>query len=167
MHVVGDGHETPVRRPACAPAGSGAAWVVHRVPVDRSTSGVSLPALSVWDPTAVQPVLVAQETLMRMLPLCRALCGLGVCWIDQARPFQRSASVDVLSARSKLPTPVQALGATHETASSRLLFAPAGCGARRTDHRVAAAVATPLAPKASVHIPASVTATMRTRRHSL
>lgn len=43
-----------------------------------------------YDPTAVQAVAVVQETPERTLLLLPE--GLGVDWIDQAVPFQRSTS---------------------------------------------------------------------------
>jgi hypothetical protein len=60
--------------------------------------------------------------------LYRTPVGLGVDWIDQAVPFQDSASVTVLFVVEAHPTAVHAVGATHETPESELALAPEGPG---------------------------------------
>ena len=58
--------------------------------------------------------------------------GLGVDWIAQLLPFQRSANVITSPPLLReAPTAVQALAAVHDTAYSALPVAPVGAGVRR------------------------------------
>jgi hypothetical protein len=77
----------------------------------------------VYDPIAVQAAGEGHDTPVR--PIASLLGGLGVSWIAQRRPFQRSAN-----AVQPDPTAVQALLDVHETPASWLdCVARAGSGA--------------------------------------
>ena len=59
-------------------------------PFHRSASGVVLPVLPVWAPTAVQASAAGQETAKK--PAAGWPAGLGTGWMLQFVPFHRSAS---------------------------------------------------------------------------
>jgi hypothetical protein len=67
------------------------------VPSQRSASVTGVPVLSVLFPTAVHAVAEMHDTPDSLLA-CAPL-GLGVVWIVQLVPFQRSASVTTVPAR--------------------------------------------------------------------
>jgi len=84
---------TPLRELDAAPAGLGAAWVCHVLPVDRSTRtagdwSAGGGALVVEYPTAVQAAAGVQAR-----PIRRLGPRLGVAWRCQLTPFQCSARV--------------------------------------------------------------------------
>jgi hypothetical protein len=102
-------------------------WMAHVVPFHRSTRVVD-PAWAVpfRFPTAVQADADVQDTAASRPPGA----GLGVDWIDQPVPFQRSASGPTgfpeLSVRN--PTTVHADGEVHATPVRRLPGDPVGTG---------------------------------------
>src|SRR5205807_1475484 len=78
-------------------------------------------------PTAVQSVAVGHDTLLNT---GEPVAGLGVVWIAQPLPFQRSARV--LSGKLFVveypPTAVHAVAALHDTPVSDALTVPVGSG---------------------------------------
>jgi len=87
------------------------------------------------DPTAVHAVDDRHTT--RFSELNTAPVGLGVAWIDQEVPFQRSANVVRLErVLPVLPTAVHAVGDVHETPVRKLEVAPAGLGVATIAHFV-------------------------------
>ena len=69
-------------------------WSAQLVPFHRSANATPVPELLVSSPTAVQAVLEVHDTPPRLLPVVPV--GLGVVWIDQLVPFQRSANVTLV-----------------------------------------------------------------------
>jgi hypothetical protein len=65
---------TPNRAAAGAPAGTGVAWMLHRVPFHRSARGVEPGANGLAAPTAVHADADVQDTPKRAPPLA----GLGI-----------------------------------------------------------------------------------------
>ena len=85
------------------------------------------PALLVYTPVAVHAILVVHDTPFRALAL--APLGLGVPWIVQLVPFQRSASVDWTPALLWYsPVAVQTVLVVHDTPLRALSLAPVGLG---------------------------------------
>jgi hypothetical protein len=84
-------HDTPARELPRAPLGMGVFWMVQALPFQRSASGTVVPALLVYDPTAVHADADVHDTPARELP-CAPL-GLGVDWTAHVLPFQRMASI--------------------------------------------------------------------------
>src|ERR1700730_2292988 len=84
-------HDTPFRKLLTAPAGLGVGWIFQLLPFQRSASVTRVPEPLPESPTAVQAVAAVHDTPIRKLPV--APVGLGVGWIAQLLPFQRSASV--------------------------------------------------------------------------
>jgi hypothetical protein len=74
MHDDPDVQLTPNRAAAAAPAGSGVAWMLHRLPFHRSASVVAPRALGWAAPTAVHADGDVQDTPIRAPPLA----GLGI-----------------------------------------------------------------------------------------
>jgi hypothetical protein len=72
------------------PAGLAVGWMRQLAPFHRSASGVVVPWVSVWAPTAVQARAEVQETAKN--PLSGWPAGLGTGWIFQLVPVQISAS---------------------------------------------------------------------------
>ena len=68
----------------------GVAWIRHLVPFHRPASvATGVPVLSVRAPTAVHAETDVHDTASRKLPCAPE--GLGMAWIRQVVPFQRSA----------------------------------------------------------------------------
>jgi hypothetical protein len=67
-------------------------------------------------PTAMQNLAEVQEMPLSVLLFAPRGCGVG--WIDQLRPFHRSASGRSRPPTIAAPTAVQALGDVHDTALS-------------------------------------------------
>ena len=87
----------------------------------RSASVMVMPVRLVKNPTAVQDLREAHDTPSSWLLIASA--GLGVRWIDQLVPFQRSASV----APALDPSAVHAILDAHDTPTSA---PPIGFGVR-------------------------------------
>ena len=68
-------------------------------------------------PTAMQSFLETQDTPLRAGSIPAA--ALGVRWIDQRTPFQRSTRGNVPSPAAYSPTAVQAAADVHETPARR------------------------------------------------
>src|ERR1700737_898492 len=83
-------HDPPSRPLLFAPAGLGLRWIAQPSPFQRSASVAKAPAPLAKLPIAVQDLVDAHDTLARELYI--APPGLGVGWIAQSVPFQRSAS---------------------------------------------------------------------------
>src|SRR5213080_263950 len=117
VQALGEAHDTLL---SCAPPVAGVAGIDHEVPSQASTSGAPLLSL----PTAIQAVAEPQDTPARKPPNCL----LGVGWMDQVVPFQRSASVRGLPPESstEVPTAVQALAEVQDTAARALRGGAAG-----------------------------------------
>ena len=96
VQAVADEQDTPPKLLDVAPAGLGMDWIDQRVPFQCSASvGPAGPAVLVLaPPTAVQALADVHDTPLKLLKAAPA--GLGVDWIDQRVPFQRSASVSPL-----------------------------------------------------------------------
>ena len=86
-------------------------------------------------PVAVHALAEVHDTPLRALT--EAPAGLGVAWMDQAVPFQCSASVPWRPPLpEEYPVAVHALAEVHETALKMLPEAPAGCGVAWIDQLV-------------------------------
>jgi hypothetical protein len=115
VQSLSDVHEAPLSELARAPSGSCVLWSLQRAPFQNSANGTRMPAVSIRYPTAVHAPLDEHDTPCS--PLAVAPAGIGVGWIDQRRPFQRSANVTRPSADvAKNPTAVHAFGAPQDTA---------------------------------------------------
>jgi hypothetical protein len=78
-------------------------------------------------PTAVHAVLLVHETPLRTL--AAVLLALGLDWISQLRPFQRSTSVRTRPAAVwNEPTAVQPAAEEQDTPLRKLSVAPPGLG---------------------------------------
>jgi hypothetical protein len=130
VHAEGALHETPDNPTDDPPAGLGVDWIVQPVPSQTSADVTCEPtALLKPVPTAVHVEAVLHETPVK--PLAVVSGGLGVGWIVQLVPSQRSAKVTPLLAEkpSESPTAVQALGDVHDT----LLRSTVACGTLAVD----------------------------------
>jgi hypothetical protein len=112
VHAVAEVHDTPDR--ALIELGFGVRWIVHVVPFQLSATVITgaIRPPSLVDPTAAQAVADVHETPDRLDSM---LLVLGVVWMVQAVPFQRSASAWVLLAVRMYPTAVHAAPEVHET----------------------------------------------------
>ena len=116
VHAEADEHETVFRPPP--PPEVGVVWIVQVLPSHCSASGPMaqpMPQATIWSPTAVQALADEHETAFRLPPL-----GVGVVWIVQLVPSQRSATVP--------PTAMHAVAEAHDTADRLLLVPPLGLG---------------------------------------
>jgi hypothetical protein len=108
-----DEHDTPVSEPLL-PEGSGVLWIVQLLPSHTSASvcGAIVPGDAlVNSPTATHAVAEVHDTPSRF----SSPVGLGVLWIDQSIPFQRSASCVSRPATYLFPTAAHAVGDVHDT----------------------------------------------------
>jgi hypothetical protein len=130
MHTVADVHATPFRPmlnglPEYA-AGLGVLWIAQLDPFQRSASiaesWFSLASVKKYDPIAVHAVAVVHTTPVSGAPCAPA--GLGVLWIDQVLPSQRSAK-DAEEGRPA-PTAVHAVVEVHDTLRSPVTSRPPG-----------------------------------------
>ena len=134
VHTVSDVHATALSELFHAPAGFGVGSIAQVVPSQRSTSVASSPEPVEGDPTAVQALMDVHDT-----PLSRLLgapAWLGVGWIDQLVPFQRSTRdrpAGRLDQVENVPTAVQALAEVHDTPLSELPMSSAGSATAWTD----------------------------------
>src|SRR5690349_15258685 len=113
---------TPCRSLNCAPDGTGAGWMRQPEPSHRSTRRFAA-AL----PTAVHLSAAGHATATSLLD--EHPVGLGVGWICQSLPFQRSASVSCAPDLTRnCPTPVHAELDEQETPFRALAAAPGGFG---------------------------------------
>jgi hypothetical protein len=128
VQLLARAHEIPTRvLNFVALVGLGVACTHHLLPFQCSASVNPAPLLSRYCPTAVQLVGAAHETSYR--ELAAAPAGLGVSWIDQVLPFQRSARVNAAPLLVWYsPTAVQLVGEVHDTCCSALLVAATGLG---------------------------------------
>lgn len=118
VHLVPDEHFTPYRLPVW-PAGFGTDSIFHAVPFQRSASAPTRIAV-LMVPTAVQALADVHDTLCR--PAASVSAGLGVCWIFQLEPFQRSANGRSVSKLvSYVPTAIQFVAVVHAIPSKRLI----------------------------------------------
>jgi len=104
-HTVGEGHETASSQ-LCGKeprVGLGVLSIVHVVPFQLSANVACLPApiavvmVLLCAPTAVHDVGEGHDTPASEIS-DNAPAGLGVGWIDQVLPFQRSANVSSVPA---------------------------------------------------------------------
>ena len=87
-HAEREVHDTQLRKLDAAPGGLGAAWVLHVVPFDRSTTTAGDP-FGLAYPTAMQAVAeVHVRPIRRSAP-----AGLVVAWLLHVEPSQTSARV--------------------------------------------------------------------------
>ena len=125
VQAEGEVHDTPFRKFCTAFGGLGVDRMVHLFPFHRSAKERTGPD---WDevvkyaPAAMQAEGDVQDTPVRKL--CTAPAGLGVGWMVQVEPFQRSARTRPLAVP---PTAVQAEREAHDTPFSAP--PPAGLGA--------------------------------------
>ena len=127
VHALGVAHETPYRRLDLEPLGFGVACIDQAPPLHCSARVTSVPAVLVYDATAVHCVVDGQETLRSTLLLLPA--GFGVGCTVHAPLLQRSASVKpVPLALLDQPTAVQSVVEGHETLRSRLTLVGWGVG---------------------------------------
>ena len=126
VQALGVVHHTPMSEPPLvAPDGRLTVSGFHFVPSQPSAMGCWItPDMN--RPTAVQALAVAHDTLINVGWFAPG--GVGVVWIVQAAPFQRSASVDCVVIDVDVPTAVQAVLDVHDTPSNSLAAAPLGSG---------------------------------------
>jgi hypothetical protein len=89
VHALVEVHDTPSRTPPRTELGVG--WIDQLVPFQASANAERSPLPSSTSPTAVQAVAEVHDTALRLGH--GAPVGLGVDWIDQLVPSQRSANV--------------------------------------------------------------------------
>lgn len=77
VHAEPDGHDTPLRALAAAPAGFGVDWIVHTPPLRRSASVTPSPDSRTCKPTAVHAEVVEQDTALSA-PFAARGFGLGM-----------------------------------------------------------------------------------------
>ncbi len=77
VHAEPDGHDTPLRALAAAPAGFGVDWTVHLPPLRRSASVTPRPDSRTCKPTAVHTDAVGHDTVLSA-PFPARGFGLGV-----------------------------------------------------------------------------------------
>jgi hypothetical protein len=87
--------------------------MAHLEPFQRSTNVLNPP---LNEPRAMQNLRDVHDTPISSLDVEPA--GLGVCWIDQLLPFQRSARGTLLPPTLWTPTAVQTFVERHDTALS-------------------------------------------------
>jgi len=87
VHAFAALHDTPARTGVLPSEGFATCWRAHAVPSQRSASATWVPSLLTAKPTAVQALAEVHDTWSRSPPF-----GLGVDWMVQVVPFQRSAS---------------------------------------------------------------------------
>ena len=113
----------------------GVAWMDQTVPFQCSASVPWTSPLPDAYPVAVHALAEVHDTPLRALT--EAPAGLGVAWMDQAVPFQCSASVPWRPPLpEEYPVAVHALAEVHETALKMLPEASAGCGVAWIDQLV-------------------------------
>jgi hypothetical protein len=114
VQEVTDGHDTPCKLLCTAPVGLGEGWMDQRAPFQRSTSDPSPPeVLLMYHPTAVHAVAERHDTPLKTEVISGT--GLGVGWMAQRLPFQRSARVSVTPELAVyVPTAVHEEGEEHE-----------------------------------------------------
>jgi hypothetical protein len=128
VQAEGAVHATSLRK---ARAGLDVGWMRHLEPFHRSVRALSTPDRLTCSPTAVQEDADGHATPKRTL--CRAPTGLGVGWMRQVRPSQRSTSVFCLpEAPSESPTAVHAERDEHPAPLNKLPLAASGLGVRWT-----------------------------------
>lgn len=96
-HACDEVHDTAFSELVGESAGMGVIWTLQVLPVHASASGLILPYLSVYDPTAMQLVDEAQD-----IPFSSAVftpAGTGAWWIDHFEPFHCSTSGTVWPVR--------------------------------------------------------------------
>jgi hypothetical protein len=131
VHAFAEVHDTPVGRPPAASASVGIGWRLHLFP-----SHLSAPiAPPVLFPTAVHALGEVQETAFKNQP---GLFEVGVGWMLQRVPFQRSVSVptELPELSTEMPTATHADGDVHDTPSRPLPAAPARLGVGTMRHDV-------------------------------
>src|SRR2546423_7036298 len=108
--------------------------MAHVEPFQRSAKFNPMPISGApKTPTAMQNRLDVHDTPARLFsvgaPRFGFGLGLGICWIDQRRPFQCSANAEV-SPRltNKNPTATQNLLDVHDTPASAAVKAVGGVG---------------------------------------
>ncbi len=95
VHCVADVHETPFRA-ANLPSDGGVVWIDQVVPFQTSAKVCVEPLATVRCPIASQAVAEVHDTMESAAP--RAEWGtLGVVWVVQLVPSQRSACVPFVS----------------------------------------------------------------------
>jgi hypothetical protein len=113
--VQASGAEQETRLSPTPEGGLVMVWIDHVVPFHSSAKGCVVPELSTYCPTAVHALADrGQDTSLSTLLLAPEI--VGVDWVDQAVPFQRSATAaraPELSTYS--PTAVHAIADVHET----------------------------------------------------
>src|SRR4029077_20431162 len=108
-------------------------WIAQLLPFQRSASATPTPAPVVSYPTAVHSVVDGQATPRRKLPV--APDGLGLHWIVQLVPPQRSASVTVTpELLVYAPTAMQSLADGQATPERLPVRAPEGFAAGWSTH---------------------------------
>ena len=117
--------ETELRElPKRDPGGGGLGTTAQILPFHLSTSGSELAGPFVYEPTAMQNVVLAHDTLSSVSPL---FPGLRLATTDQERPFHRSTSV-LWSSSSALfeyaPAAMQKVALVHETPSRSFALDP-------------------------------------------
>jgi hypothetical protein len=101
----------------------GVFWIDQLLPFPRSARVSCAPSLLVYDPTAVHAVADVHDTPFSWLAAPPS--GLGVPWIDQPAPFQRSAKVTAAPVLSEYdPTAVHIVAAVHDTPFNGVAHSP-------------------------------------------
>jgi hypothetical protein len=89
MQLRAEVHDTPDSLASAAWAGCGVGWMRQWVPFHCSARALVAEML-LLNPTAVQALADAHDTPLRKLSASAA--GLGMGWMAQRAPFQRSAN---------------------------------------------------------------------------
>jgi hypothetical protein len=113
MQAMADAHDTPARKAALVPAGRGTRRMANLVPFQRSASGTTRPARSVYCPTAMQAAGDTQDTAASEPPAS------GADRITHFVPFHAS-----VSGPAALPTAMHAVTDAQETPARELPTVP-------------------------------------------
>src|SRR5262249_37511045 len=87
VQALGPTHDTSSSRVVAAPLGGSIVRCVQLVPFQVIASAIAAPDLSVYWPTAMQPVAEPHETPWSSLSSAPA--GTAAVWSDHSLPFQR------------------------------------------------------------------------------
>jgi hypothetical protein len=115
MHTVGETHDTPAGVMFSGLAIFCSCWIDQLEPFQCSTSAVVAVVFDSVSPTAVHAAARQETTSSRTSCMPPAMDGLGVRWINQREPFQRSANAAL---PPESPTAVHAVTDEQSTVSN-------------------------------------------------
>ena len=132
MHARGDVQRTPASSLEIAPLGLPVCWMDHFVPFQRSANVADGPLLGCQSPTAVHAMRDTHETPFKNASAAPA--GVGLVWVVQRFPFQRSTRVWMMLPAWVEPTATHAFAEVQAIPSKPELVEPLGLGVCTMDH---------------------------------